>query len=428
MVRSSRPARARAGLVAGALACGALTAPVAHAARADDDLHGRKSTVEKRIAGAHQDLDHSSGRLRAAAGALEDARVRLGQAQARLADTRGQLAAARAFDAEMAARLTAAVERLRRARAELAAGRRKVVEQQETLGRIVVQNYQQGDPSLLGLSMVLTSQDPTELTGQLNSVSSVIDKQAVVLARLEATRALLTVQESEVAAARVEVARRREAAAANLERKQSLESRASAAEAAVAGLVTERASARQQAARARASDLAELAALRREQERIAAVLQRRAAAARARATAAGPPVDAGPADSGGALDYPVQGAVTSPYGWRTHPIHGYRALHDGTDFGAACGTPIRAATAGTVLETYFQTAYGNRVVIDHGVSGGVGLATISNHLSAYAVGPGDVVQRGQVIGYVGSTGWSTGCHLHYTVLENGVPVDPMTWF
>jgi murein DD-endopeptidase MepM/ murein hydrolase activator NlpD len=428
VVRSSRPARARAGLVAAGLASAAIVAPSAPAARADDDLRGRQHSVEKRIQGAHSDLDHSSARLRAAAAAVRAARFRLRQAQARLADTQGQLAAARAFDAEMAARLTAAVERLRRARADLADGRRNVVDQQETLGRIVVQNYQQGDPTLMGLSMVLTSQDPTELTGQLNSVGNVMDKQAVVLARLEATRALLTVQESEVAAARVEVTRRRSAAAANLERKRSLQARAEAAESAVAGLVTARASAQRRAAEARASDLAELAALHREQQRIAAVLQRRAAAARARAAAAGAPVDVGRVASNGFLDYPVSGGVTSPYGWRTHPIHGYRSLHDGTDFGAPCGTPIRAAAAGTVVEAYFQSAYGNRIVIDHGISGGVGLATISNHLSAYAVGPGEAVRRGEVIGYVGNTGWSTGCHLHYTVLENGVPVDPMTWF
>jgi murein DD-endopeptidase MepM/ murein hydrolase activator NlpD len=132
--------------------------------------------------------------------------------------------------------------------------------------------------------------------------------------------------------------------------------------------------------------------------------------------------------SSGFLNYPVEGPVTSPFGWRIHPIYGYRSLHDGTDFGAACGTPIRAAAPGRVLEEYFQTAWGNRIIIDHGVHDGVGLATISNHLSAYAVGVGDEVSRGQVVGYVGTTGWSTGCHLHFTVLANGSPVDPMTWF
>jgi len=132
--------------------------------------------------------------------------------------------------------------------------------------------------------------------------------------------------------------------------------------------------------------------------------------------------------SNGFLNYPVQGPVTSPFGWRIHPIFGYRSLHDGVDFGAACGTPIRAAASGRVLEEYFQTAWGNRIIIDHGFHHGVGLATISNHLSRYAVPTGAYVKRGQIVGYVGTTGWSTGCHLHYTVLQNGVPVNPQRWF
>ena len=81
-----------------------------------------------------------------------------------------------------------------------------------------------------------------------------------------------------------------------------------------------------------------------------------------------------------------------------------------------------------MLSTYFQTAWGNRIIIDHGVHRGVGVATISNHLSSYAVSAGERVERGEVVGYVGNTGWSTGCHLHYSVLNNGSAVDPMSWF
>jgi murein DD-endopeptidase MepM/ murein hydrolase activator NlpD len=130
---------------------------------------------------------------------------------------------------------------------------------------------------------------------------------------------------------------------------------------------------------------------------------------------------------GGTLAMPSQGWLTSGYGWRTHPIFGYRSLHDGIDIGAACGTPVVAAAAGTVLSQYASSSYGNRVIIDHGLVGGVGLATTSNHLSSFAVTAGARVERGQVIGHVGSTGWSTGCHLHFSVLRNGVAVDPAPW-
>jgi murein DD-endopeptidase MepM/ murein hydrolase activator NlpD len=125
--------------------------------------------------------------------------------------------------------------------------------------------------------------------------------------------------------------------------------------------------------------------------------------------------------------YPVNGYITSPYGMRLHPVYNRWTLHDGTDFGAACGTPIRAATSGRVIGVYYNSAYGNRVIIDHGWRSGGGLGTTYNHLSSFSTRVGERVQRGEVIGYVGSTGYSTGCHLHFMVFWNGATVDPMKW-
>ena len=131
--------------------------------------------------------------------------------------------------------------------------------------------------------------------------------------------------------------------------------------------------------------------------------------------------------SSSVLSQPVDGYLTSSYGMRLHPVYHRWSLHDGTDFGASCGTPVRAAASGTVLEVYAHSAYGNRVIIDHGYQRGVGLATAYNHLSSYSTYAGQHVRRGDVIGYVGSTGYSTGCHLHFMVFENGSTVNPMTW-
>jgi murein DD-endopeptidase MepM/ murein hydrolase activator NlpD len=429
---SSTSARAAAALLAASgLLAGALS-PLAHA----DDLKGKRHTVERRIAGANDDLDESSAQVRHAAASLTAARTRLAGAQTHLADTRGKLAAAQALDKEMAARLAAAQERLAQSRADLAAGRRKIAGQQTVLRRIVVANYQSGDPSLMGLSLVLTTQDPEQLSGQLGAVQDVMDKQAVVLDRLEATRALLTVQEQGVEAAERQVAQRREDAARDLARTRSLEAQAVSAEASVRHLVDVRSAAQRRARAARSADLAALRGLQREQDRIAALLRERAQRARARWAGTGTGTGAGTGTgtggavhSGGVLDYPVSGPVTSPFGWRIHPIFGYRSLHNGVDFGVGCGTPIRAAASGRVVARYFQTAWGNRVIIDHGIHQGVDVATITNHMNTPAiVAPGQHVSRGQVVGYVGTTGWSTGCHLHFTVLRNGAPVNPMSWF
>jgi murein DD-endopeptidase MepM/ murein hydrolase activator NlpD len=125
--------------------------------------------------------------------------------------------------------------------------------------------------------------------------------------------------------------------------------------------------------------------------------------------------------------YPVAGPVTSAFGMRLHPLLKIRKLHDGTDFGAPCGTAIRAPYAGVVTRAYFSPAYGNRLFLSHGSVDGVRVQTAFNHATRYLVRPGQRVSRGQVIGHVGSTGFSTGCHLHLMVWLNDRLSNPMSW-
>jgi murein DD-endopeptidase MepM/ murein hydrolase activator NlpD len=125
--------------------------------------------------------------------------------------------------------------------------------------------------------------------------------------------------------------------------------------------------------------------------------------------------------------HPVAGPVTSAFGMRVHPILKIKKLHDGTDFSAPCGTPIRAPYAGIVTRAYFNPAYGNRLFLSHGAVNGIQVETAFNHATRYQVRPGQRVRRGQVIGVVGSTGLSTGCHLHLMVWLNGRLSNPMRW-
>jgi len=124
--------------------------------------------------------------------------------------------------------------------------------------------------------------------------------------------------------------------------------------------------------------------------------------------------------SAGMLAAPVDGHITSGFGWRRHPILGYVRLHAGIDFGAAWGAPIHAVSDGTVTFAGWHGGHGEYVRLDHG--GGIG--TGYGHMSRIAVAPGTHVVRGQVIGYVGSTGLSTGPHLHYELYRGGQVVDP----
>jgi murein DD-endopeptidase MepM/ murein hydrolase activator NlpD len=125
--------------------------------------------------------------------------------------------------------------------------------------------------------------------------------------------------------------------------------------------------------------------------------------------------------------HPVAGSVTSAFGMRLHPVLKIRKLHDGTDFGAPCGTPIRAPYDGVVTRVYFSPGYGHRLFISHGGVDGTQVVTAFNHATRYLVRPGQRVSRGQVIGQVGSTGLSTGCHLHLMMWLNGRLSDPMSW-
>ncbi|MFD2796755.1 peptidoglycan DD-metalloendopeptidase family protein [Promicromonospora vindobonensis] len=129
------------------------------------------------------------------------------------------------------------------------------------------------------------------------------------------------------------------------------------------------------------------------------------------------------------LGYPTASpVVTSSYGMRFHPVLQYNRLHAGTDFRAYCGTPILAPADGTVQYARYLDGLGNQVLINHGYSsGGSSVMTSSNHLTSFAVSAGQQVSRGQVIGYSGTTGTSTACHLHFEVYINGSTVDPMTW-
>jgi murein DD-endopeptidase MepM/ murein hydrolase activator NlpD len=122
----------------------------------------------------------------------------------------------------------------------------------------------------------------------------------------------------------------------------------------------------------------------------------------------------GDGSSSSGFIWPVHGVVTSGFGYR------WGRMHEGIDIAAPSGTPIHAAASGTVIYTGYMGGYGNLTIIDHGN----GLATAYAHQSGFAVGGGHVSQ-GAVIGYVGSTGNSTGPHLHFEVRVNGNPVDPM---
>lgn len=125
----------------------------------------------------------------------------------------------------------------------------------------------------------------------------------------------------------------------------------------------------------------------------------------------------------GQLNYPSEAEITSTFGWRIHPILGYSRFHSGLDFGTDYGSTIRAADNGVVIFAGWYGGYGYAVVINHGK----GISTLYGHNSKLLVAEGQTVQRGDAIASAGSTGLSTGPHLHFEVRKDGEPVDPLIY-
>ena len=167
------------------------------------------------------------------------------------------------------------------------------------------------------------------------------------------------------------------------------------------------------------SDAADIASeIRAAEARARAEVERRSKEASKRGEKYVPPT---PTHSGG-FSRPTGGSITSRFGMRFHPILKYTRMHSGIDFGGGYGAPVFAAGGGTVISAGSKGSYGNTVVIDHGG----GLSSVYAHLSRMTVSEGQTVSSGRRVGSIGSSGLSTGPHLHFEVRVNGKPVNPMS--
>lgn len=407
-----------AALAAGSVALAVLAIPLAQASD-EDDLKDRQRDVQSQLGVAADDLHEASRAATRAVQRFEAAQARLEGARSRLAGVRVRLEDARARDLELQQALGDAEEALRVADEELAEGTADVDDQQDQVRETVLRLYTQGDPGLRAVGTFFDARDLSDITRQQTAEEVLLSKESNVFDVLEQVQSDLAQEQVTVADRTAEVDVRRQQAAAHLDTVRGLVEQARTARDRVQSAVGTAREARRAALDARAGDRDTIRQLRVQDRKIAARLK---ALAERQANQRGYV-----GSSGGYLSLPVEGYVTSPFGYRTHPIYGYYALHDGTDFGAGCGTPLTAAASGTVLDTYYSSSYGNRLFLSIGNVNGKNLVLIYNHLSGYAASQGERLERGETLGYVGSTGWSTGCHLHFTVMADGVAVDPMNY-
>ena len=405
-------------LTAGALTAGVVTSPWAQAdvrhlrhqqAQAQHSVRHAKAALDEsgsRTRQAYAALARSKADFRAARHDFQVARARVQAAKARLHVIQGELRAAKA--------------QLAAAEADLARSSQALGAQKEQLLHTVTSLYEGGDPQLVGFLSLMNSATPADLVSANDNNNVVLTSQDQAIDNLAAAKVLMKVQTDRLAAARDAVAAKQAEAADNLATKRTYRTQALDAKARVAASVAARHTAWQQARRARAHDHRVWLASKAQADRV----HRRLLAEIAREQRRGGGYKG---TTHGLLMRPVNGPITSPYGYRINPVMGYYGLHDGDDFGAACGTPIWSAGNGTILSQYYSSVWGNRLFINLGLINGKNVTVIYNHLSAYRSTVGEHVTRGQVVGLIGTTGWSTGCHTHFTVMVNGVAVDPAPW-
>lgn len=360
---------------------------------------------------AEQRLDAHSRAVEDALRALEAAEDELADAAAAAADAAAVADQAREAEADARAALRLAEQAERRAERRMIEISERIDGAREQLGAVARAAYQNGS-GLLGWSVVLEADSPAALTGAYVGTRSVLRAGDAALSELAADRADLRNTRAELRELREERERlaaeasrtRQEAEAAEqaaLQARQHLEERRAARREALA-----------EAEAARDEEYERYQALLRESEQLEAWLAENS-------------LDE-PLEGTGSFVRPGTGGVTSPFGARRHPILGYVKQHTGVDFGSGDGY-IYAADHGVVAEATWNDAYGYLVVIDHGVINGQRVSTLYAHQPGLSVTAGDRVAKGEPIGTVGSTGYSTGPHLHFEVRADGTPVDPAGW-
>jgi murein DD-endopeptidase MepM/ murein hydrolase activator NlpD len=271
--------------------------------------------------------------------------------------------------------------------------------------------YQQGPTSQW--EIILESESPSDLTIRLQNIKAVSLSTAKSLDDLLAAKRQLATDAAAAETFRLDMQRIADVASQALIDAQNAADKAASAKSEVDKLVKQEAAALKIAEDDKAEVQAQYNELRAEQIRIAAL---------SKSAGSQGPVDP---QATGPLSWPLPGrAAGGGVGWRVHPVYKYKSCHTGVDSGAPSGTPIRSAATGVVLSTTVSRAYGNMTLIDHGG----GMVTMYAHQSRFGVSPGQVVLNQEVIGYIGSTGFSTGPHLHFEVHLNGVPYNPMGWF
>jgi murein DD-endopeptidase MepM/ murein hydrolase activator NlpD len=406
-------------------------------------IEQRIQAAEERVTAINVEEEATLAAFEIAAGRLADLQAELAALDAELATAQAVLDDRERVLAATTAQLTATADRLADARLQLDLGRARYADRVRDFyirGRAnpivpVFSVESVADLSQASRYLAVVVRGNRRDVEEIDVLATRIDADERELVRLHEeqgeARAAAALERDRVAdVVRVQVAVLAEAdaeATAQRERLQQLEGDREAAEALVGELEEEsRRVEAELAARAEAQAAAAAAAATAAAEALptaAPTLQEAGGSSPAPLAPSTAPAPQ-PASGDEGMAWPCDGSAGSPFGMRVHPITGVRRMHTGVDIRCANMQPIYAAEDATVVAAGWRGGYGNAVILDHGG----GLGTLYAHQSSVAVQTGQRVERGQVVGYVGSTGMSTGPHLHFEVRISGSPTDPMSYY
>jgi len=381
--------------------------PQPASAATSSELNKKLSDVKSELEALRADIKKAEVARKAALGDISALDQRIDGLEAEVAEAEAARDQAEEELAALGAELDRVTIELNQKRAQLALTERDLQTQQEVFNDRMTNIYKSGG-RVVYLAALLEPGSLSQMLGRFDMLTAIVDQDDAILSRIKDLKVEVEGQKSALE-------RERERVSA-LEREQSevterLQAVAQERQAALDELESARAAKR----KAVAAVEKDLAAWNKQEDQL--LEESDSITGQLRALTVGVTVKPGK----GILSWPVAGGVSSGFGYRIHPIFNVRKMHTGIDISAGMGTPIRASADGTVVSAGWRGGYGKCVVVSH--SGN--LATLYAHQSEILVVVGEKVERGEVIGKVGSTGYSTGPHLHFEVRVNGSPVDPL---
>ncbi|MGB7964617.1 MAG: peptidoglycan DD-metalloendopeptidase family protein [Propionicimonas sp.] len=406
---------------------GGLLLTAMPAARADD-LDDERDKVRDAIAQTKQDVAESRDQVSDAQSDLTDSEQSLTRAKEELALTEQKLAAAKARDTKLAHTLAEAKAALALATAAAERAQAAVTQQQGVIAGAVRTAYQQ-QTDVDSWGVIFDAETPTQLASRLQWTDTIFDASSAEMTRLITLQAAFEQAQRTQSAAAARVAEQKRLSADVVAEIAQLAAEATSRRTAVAKLVAANQAALDEAQGELEADQAAYDELQRQEAAITAKIK--AQIARDKQAESGQSNSAesnsGQSNSRGFV-YPVKASPGSPFGLRFHPILQYWRMHWGQDFGAACGAPLYAMADGRVTVAGWQSGgFGNYTIISYGRINDAYVSSGYAHQSKIVVRSGQTVKQGQVVGYVGTTGLSTGCHLHLQIYRDGVRVNPMKY-